>query len=317
MTQSRRLITRTLLSITSLIGGAAFIKHYKKGSMHRQIPEFFQHPAPYIFSHRGGMAERPESTILAFDHSVEMNLTGFETDIRITKDEKVIVFHDADVNRTTNGSGYVRDHTLDELKSLDAGYRFKDMNGKKPYQNHPDAKIMTMDELLSRYPDQLVNIDIKDQPQSYEGQIAAQRLYETIKRNHAEKRVLVTSFYKVQIERFYAISRDEIALGASQAEVTDAILKLYLGLHAWYRGHAQTFQMPTYFHRIPLVQPKLINWLNQSHITPGYYGVNSVDAIHDLVEQGVHTIVTDRPTIGRQFLTAYRSNIQNSSHTSS
>lgn len=46
MTQSRRLITRTLLSITSLIGGAAFIKHYKKGSMHRQIPEFFQHPAP-------------------------------------------------------------------------------------------------------------------------------------------------------------------------------------------------------------------------------------------------------------------------------
>ena len=48
MTQSRRLITLTLLSITSLIGGAAFIKHYKKGSVHRQIPEFFQHPAPYI-----------------------------------------------------------------------------------------------------------------------------------------------------------------------------------------------------------------------------------------------------------------------------
>lgn len=98
----------------------------------------------------------------------------------------------------------------------------------------------------------------------------------------------------------------ELAIGASQAEVTEGILKLYSGLKHFYHGKAQTFQMPTHFHGIPLVQPKLIQWLNNTNRMPGYYDVNSVDLMHHLVSLGVHTIVTDRPSLGRQFLTAYR-----------
>ncbi|MBI5974493.1 glycerophosphodiester phosphodiesterase [Staphylococcus canis] len=302
MTKMNKFVSRTIVGISGIVGSAMLLKKFKTPPSTREIKPFFKHPTPYLFSHRGGMYERPEQTFLAFDHSVEMGLNGFETDIRMSKDENVIVFHDADVTRTTNGSGLVANHTLEELKSLDAGYHFKDINGNTPYRNHPDAKIITLDELLQRYPKQLVNIDIKDHPDSYEGSIAAKRLYDVIKRNHAEDRVLVTSFYKSQIERFNLYQDQSIAIGASQAEVTDAILKLYTGLSHLYDGNADTFQLPTTFKGISLVQPILIKWLNKRHIIPGFYGINSVDLMHDLYQMGVHTIVTDRPELGRQFL---------------
>lgn len=306
MTKTRRILTGSMIGIASLLSGALYITKKNKSNETRDIKPFFQRKAPYIFSHRGGMQERPESTELAFDHSVAMGLTGFETDIRLTKDEQVVVFHDATVDRTTNGSGLVANHSLSELQQLDAGYRFVDINGYKSYQKHPQAKIMTMDALLQRYPDQLINIDIKDHPDSYEGQIAAQRLYEVIKRNHAESRVLVTSFYKEQIERFYVLDvKGEIAIGASQSEVTEGILKCYSGLGHLYQGTADTFQMPTSYKGIPLTQRKLVSWLNQQNIAPGFYGVNNVDHMVDLAHMGVHTLVTDRPTIGRQFLSFY------------
>ncbi|REH79960.1 glycerophosphodiester phosphodiesterase [Staphylococcus felis] len=307
MTKTNKCITRAIMGISGLFGSLLLLKKFKNKPVPREIKPFFKHEAPYIFSHRGGMKERPESTFLAFDHSVKLGLTGFETDIRITKDEKVIIFHDADVDRTTNGSGLVSNHTLTELKQLDAGFHFTDINGNKPYRNHKNAKIITLEELLQRYPNQLVNIDIKDHPNSYEGRIAAKCLYDVIKKQSAEDRVLVTSFYKAQIERFNLYNHHSIAVGASQAEVTDAILKLYTGLSQIYDGTADTFQMPTSFKGIPLAQPTLVNWLNKRHIAPGFYGVNSVDQMQDLINMGVHTIVTDRPEVGAQFLNTARS----------
>ncbi|ARJ51559.1 glycerophosphodiester phosphodiesterase [Staphylococcus lutrae] len=305
MTPKSTWFKRAVIGASALFAGTILFKQRQRPNQSRVVPPFFDAPAPYILSHRGGMQERPESTVLAFNHSVEMGLTGFETDIRISKDGHVIVFHDADVNRTTNGSGRVSQYTLSALKSLDAGYHFKDINGTYPYRNHPDAKVITMNELLSRYPNQYVNIDIKDHPDSHEGKIAAQKLYDVIVQNQAQSRVLVTSFYRKQIKRFKSISRGTVAIGASQYDVTEGILLCYSGLQRTYRGQAQTFQMPTHFHGLPLVQSKLIRWLNASKVIPGYYGINNVDLMHHLVRLGVHTIVTDRPTIGRQFLSAY------------
>lgn len=263
---------------------------------------YFQKPSPYILSHRGGAFERPEHTILAFDHSAKLGLTGFEIDIRLSKDRHIIVFHDADVDRTTNGSGRVAQHTLEELKRLDAGFHFKDINGKFPYRGHSKAKIVTLDELLTRYPNQLINIDIKDHPHTPEGEIATERLYQTIIKHQAQQRVLVTSFHKAQIARFNQLQTNEIATGASQSEVTEGLLKFYIGLPHLYEGQALTFQMPLSHKGISLTSSRLIRWLNSRHIVPGYYGVNSIDLMVDLVEKGVHTIVTDRPTLDQQFL---------------
>lgn len=297
----KQFINGSLLGI-GFISSLVLLNQRKVATQHtHSIPEFFTGDAPYIFAHRGGMAVRPEQTQLAFDNAVEHGLDGFETDVRLTKDEHLIVFHDATVDRTTNGSGKVNEHTLNELKKLDAGYHFKDINGNTPFRGDDKAKILTFDELLKLYPNMYVNVDLKDAPNSYEGTRAPQVLFDTIKANHAENRVLVTSFSKAQIEKFNNIAQGTVAIGASQDEVTEAFLKFHLLGGRTYTPVAHTFQMPTVFKGISLTSSKFIQWLIRLNIVPGYYGVNSIDLMQDLYQKGAHTIVTDRPDLAKQF----------------
>ncbi|SUM44505.1 glycerophosphoryl diester phosphodiesterase [Staphylococcus petrasii] len=141
MTNKKRWALNLSLASAGLLGSLLFINKNKDVETKKQIPRFFDGQAPYIFAHRGGMAVRPEQTQLAFDNAVAHGLDGFETDVRLTKDEELIVFHDATVDRTTNGSGKVSEHTLAELKRLDAGYHFTDINGAHPYRGNEHAKI--------------------------------------------------------------------------------------------------------------------------------------------------------------------------------
>ena len=145
-----------------------------------------------------------------------------------------------------------------------------------------------------------INVDLKDAPESYEGSIAPQIMFDTIAENQAFDRVLVTSFYKEQIVRFNKIAQGSVAIGASQQEVTEAFLKYHLLGGRYYQPLAQTFQMPTHFKGIDLTSSRFIKWLNDMNVIPGYYGVNSIDLMNDLYQK-VHTIVTDRPDLAQQF----------------
>lgn len=289
----------------SILGGLFFLNKRNSNQSIQDIPPFFNGKAPYVFAHRGGMAVRPEQTQLAFDNAVNYGLDGFETDVRLTKDEQLIVFHDATVDRTTNGSGKVSDHMLNELKQLDAGYYFKDVNGHTPYRGNEKAKILSFDELLELYPNHYINVDLKDDPDSYEGTVAPQKMFDSIKKYDAQDRVLVTSFHSEQIERFNSISSGTVAIGASQNEVAEAFVKFFSGLKSTYTPRANTFQMPLKFSGIPLTSTRFIQWLNSLNIVPGFYGVNSVDLMVDLYQKGVHTFVTDRPDIGQQFKSTF------------
>ncbi|MBO1198610.1 glycerophosphodiester phosphodiesterase [Staphylococcus simiae] len=301
MKKLNRFVLNTSILTAGLLSSLLVVMQ-RQTTQHKQtIPAFFNGQAPYIFAHRGGMALKPEQTKLAFDNAVKFGVDGFETDVRLTKDQQLIVFHDATVDRTTNGSGKVSEHTLAELKKLDAGYHFKDINGATPYRAHKDTSILTFDELLQMYPNMYINVDLKDAPDSFEGSIAPQIMFDIITSNHAEDRVLVTSFYRQQIARFNKIANGHIAIGASQQEVTEAFLKFHLFLGKSYLPQANTFQMPTSFNGINLTSRRFINWLNDLNIVPGFYGVNSVDLMKDLYHKGVHTLVTDRPDLAQQF----------------
>ena len=87
----------------------------------REGKDILHFERPIVLAHRGGLQLAPEHTMTAFEKAHELGVDGFEIDIRLTKDEEIIVFHDDTVNRTTNGFGYVKDFTLKELKELNAG----------------------------------------------------------------------------------------------------------------------------------------------------------------------------------------------------
>ncbi len=81
-------------------------------------------PQPVIFAHRGASAHAPENTLAAFELAVEQGADAIELDVKLSADGHVIVIHDATVDRTTGARGKVKDMSLAELRSLEAGSFF-------------------------------------------------------------------------------------------------------------------------------------------------------------------------------------------------
>ena len=74
------------------------------------------------FAHRGGTAPGySENTLPAFRRAIDLGVDGIELDLRVTRDKHIVIIHDSTLDRTTNGKGDVREHTLEEIGRLDAG----------------------------------------------------------------------------------------------------------------------------------------------------------------------------------------------------
>src|SRR4051794_30509551 len=80
---------------------------------------------PVVVAHRGASGLAPENTLAAFRLAVELGSPGVECDVHLTADGRVIVIHDATVDRTTNGSGEVAAQPFEALRALDAGRWFE------------------------------------------------------------------------------------------------------------------------------------------------------------------------------------------------
>jgi glycerophosphoryl diester phosphodiesterase len=77
--------------------------------------------SPLVGGHRGNPAEQPENTLASFRSAIDVGVDMIECDVHLSSDGQLVVIHDHTLERTTNGSGLVRQHTLAELRELDAG----------------------------------------------------------------------------------------------------------------------------------------------------------------------------------------------------
>jgi glycerophosphoryl diester phosphodiesterase len=113
-----------------------------------------------IIAHRGASGYAPENTMVAFERAVAMGATEVETDVALTKDGQLLLFHDDTLERTTNGSGLPEDYTMDELRRLDAGsWSDPQLSWDRDYSGE---KLITLDELLDRFGDRLTyHIELK------------------------------------------------------------------------------------------------------------------------------------------------------------
>src|SRR6266545_5505015 len=78
-------------------------------------------PRPVIFAHRGACAHAPENTMASFELALAHGADAIELDVKLSSDGYVVVHHDDTVDRTTDGTGRIKNLTLAELKKLDAG----------------------------------------------------------------------------------------------------------------------------------------------------------------------------------------------------
>ena len=93
-----------------------------------------------IFAHRGSKGTHPENTLTSFKEAVRVGSDGIELDVHLTKDGHLVVIHDETVDRTTNGTGEIRNLTLAEIKAMDAGSWF--------HNKYAGEKIPTLEEVL-------------------------------------------------------------------------------------------------------------------------------------------------------------------------
>ncbi|MFJ8234477.1 glycerophosphodiester phosphodiesterase [Ureibacillus sp. NPDC094379] len=262
----------------------------------REGKDILQFERPIVLAHRGGLQLAPEHTMIAFEKAYELGVDGFEIDIRLTKDEEIIVFHDDTVNRTTNGFGYVKDFTLKELKELNAGFYFEDLEGNTPYKED-QISIVTLRELLVTFPDTYVNIDMKDDPDTYEGSLIPSKLWRLIEELGVEDRVVVTSFYSEQIDRFNLYAQNHVALGAGENDVRKAFTAFSSQFRHLYHPKVDVFQIPTKSGVFSLDSSKFISFLNNLNIPVHYWVINDEETMRRLIENGAQGIVTDRPDL--------------------
>lgn len=149
-----------------------------------------------IWAHRGASAQAPENTMEAFQKAMDLGAEGIELDVQLSKDQKVVVIHDERIDRTSNGSGYVKDYYYEELMAFDYS------NGMPTYTN---CKIPLLKDVLSwaSANDVYLNIELKTGVFSYHG--IEEKVSQLIKEHAMEKRVTISSFNHYSLKRFKAI----------------------------------------------------------------------------------------------------------------
>ncbi|MGG0281542.1 glycerophosphodiester phosphodiesterase [Bacillus pacificus] len=155
-------------------------------------------------AHRGASAYAPEHTIPAYTLGQQLKADYIETDLQMTKDGHLVAMHDETVNRTTNGTGLVKEHTLEELKQLKAGSFFNEKHptlAKKEYEN---AKVPTLEEVIEVFGhDANYYIETKS-PDEYPGM--EEKLLEIINHYEIQDKVIIQSFSEESLQKIHNLN---------------------------------------------------------------------------------------------------------------
>ncbi len=148
-----------------------------------------------VLAHRGASGYAPENTIPAFQKAIDQKADGFELDVQMTKDGEIVVIHDETIDRTSNGKGWVKDYTLEELRKF---------NYNKPHPEYEHADIPTMREVfeLVKPTDLVINIEIKTGIVFYP---IEEKLLALTKEMGMEERVFYSSFNHYTVKKIHEL----------------------------------------------------------------------------------------------------------------
>ena len=256
---------------------------------------------PVILANRGGLSEAPENTLAAFTNSATLGVHGFAVDVRLTRDEEILVFHDEYIDRTTDFAGKVADFTLNELKEADAGYHFQDEKGEFTYRAKGE-KLISLKELLERFPYMFISINIKESPETYEGSLIPSKLWRLIKEVGAEDRITVVSSYDEQTDRFNLYAQNRVATGAGDDEVKKAYAAYTSQFRHLYNPRVDMFRIPEKLGIFPLGGEGFINFLSKLNIPVYYENVDSRNSMVALINAGAAGFITNKPSLAIEVL---------------
>lgn len=285
---------------------------------------------PLNFAHRGGVIDFPENTLYAYAEAAKAGADVLEMDVYQTKDNELVILHDLDVDRTTNGTGNVVDLTLAELRALDAAYWFVPGVGtphdrpdsdyafrgiatgdKPPPEGYSpeDFQIPTLEEALARFPDNLINLELKpdlDGSGSYEQQMAS-----LLQRYGRYTDVIAVSFVDEAANNFKAVAPCVYTAVPLDQGTALVLAALGDGVFPPVPEHI-SFQVPPDTSQIgpqipddfflEVVTPDFISDSHAVNLAVQVWTINSCEEMLRMIDLGVDGIMTDRPLLLEEIL---------------
>ncbi len=242
---------------------------------------------PRLFAHRGASGEVPENTLEAFVAGIVAGAQILEMDVHASSDGEIVVIHDASLERITEGAGLVREHSFAELRALDAGYRFAGAAGEFPFRGH-GLKIPSLAEVLARFPDTPLNIEIKQQEPSI-----IERVLAVIDRFAARERVLLAA-ERLPLMTAIRHAAPQMLTGFCAEEVVD-FLQHMAQPRGDYRAPGAALQVPPVFAGVELATEPLVTAAHAVGVEVHVWTINDAAEIDRLLDIGVDAIMTDYP----------------------
>ena len=243
---------------------------------------------PTNLAHRGDSDGFPENTLAAFEAGVSAGADGLELDVHMTRDGYIVVIHDDTVYRTTDGAGPVREMTIVGFQDLDAGYHFAPERGC-PFRGR-GLYAPTLSEVLSRFPQAFVNLEIKEALPGIEAAV-----FGVIRDEGAEDRVLVAAADHGIMRRFRKVTESRISTSASQREIRTFYLLSNLRLGRLLRPAYDALQVPPRYGHLNIVTSRFVEAAHRLGVRVDVWTINDPDEMRRLIDLGVDTVMTDRP----------------------
>lgn len=235
-----------------------------------------------IWAHRGASAYAPENTLEAFQLAVEQFADGIELDVQLSADGELVVVHDEKLERVSNGKGFVKDHTLKELKSLDFS------------KTHPEYGMVTIPTLEEVYdlikPTELIiNVELKTGIFEYEG--IEKKCVKLENKMRMNGRILYSSFNHcsmIRMKRLNEYCKTAFLYSDGWIDVADYAKKWEVdAIH------------PVFYN---IFTPKLLDKCNEYGIDINVWTVDDEKYIKQMADCGVNAMITNKPHFARSVL---------------
>ena len=241
---------------------------------------------PKVWAHRGASGYLPENTLPAFKKAIELGADGIELDIHKTKDGQLVVIHDEKIDRTSNGTGWVKDMTLAELRAY---------NYNKTHPECEDAPIPTMRQVfeLIKPTDLVINIELKTGIVFYEG-IEAD-IIAMVKEFGMEDRVVYSSFNHASVMKIKELD--------PAAETGFLYADGPLDMPSYGKKHGVAALHPALYN---LQYPGFVEECKKNNLKLHVWTVNEPEYMHMCCKAGVDAIITNYPDKTIQVVDTYK-----------
>ena len=228
-----------------------------------------------IFAHRGASAYAPENTVEAFALAMEQGADGIELDVQMTKDGQVVVIHDETIDRVSDGTGAVRDYTLEELK------KFHFSNHMENYEN---AVIPTLKEVLDliKSSNMLLNIELKTGIYWYPN--LEEKTMELVKEAGMEDRVIYSSFNHYSIKKILEMN--------PHAECAFLYSDVILNVDKYAKNAGVCGLHPAVYH---LKMAEFLKEYQESGLKVRVWTVNKKEDMEKFIKADLEAVITNYP----------------------